>query len=172
MLAVSSLFHIAMPTEIELRSLAAAHLGAALAIEAQTSPHPWTRGDFEGSLLAGHWAQGLWRGSELLGYCLAMPAADEAHLLNIAVAPPHQRHGLAQRLMRALLDWARAHEAREVWLEVRAGNARAQRLYLRLGFAPAGRRPGYYPCPDGSREDALLMRLALAPHHNAQGAAA
>ena len=141
--------------------LTSAHLDAALAIEERCSPHPWTRGNFEGSLSAGHWAQGLSLGGKLLGYCIAMPAADEAHLLNIAVAPEHQRRGLAQRMMRALLDWARAQGAHDVWLEVRAGNDAAQRLYLRLGFAPAGRRPGYYPCADGRREDALLMRLQL-----------
>ena len=142
-------------------ALTSAQLEAALAIEERCSPHPWTRGTFEGSLAAGHWAQGLSCGSELLGYCIAMPAADEAHLLNIAVAPEHQKNGLAQRMVRALLDWARGRGARDVWLEVRAGNDAAQRLYLRQGFAPAGRRPGYYPCPDGGREDALLMRLQL-----------
>lgn len=142
-------------------ALTSAQLEAALAIEERCSPHPWTRGNFEGSLAAGHYAQGLSRGSELLGYCIAMPAADEAHLLNIAVAPEHQKHGLAQRMVRALLAWARGLGARDVWLEVRAGNDAAQRLYLRQGFVPAGRRPNYYPCPNGRREDALLMRLQL-----------
>lgn len=145
------------------RALTSAQLDAALAIEARCSPHPWTRGNFEDSLRAGHWAQGLWQGGELLGYCIAMPAPEEAHLLNIAVAPEHQRRGLAHRMVRALLAWARESGALDVWLEVRAGNDAAQRLYLRLGFSPAGRRPGYYPCANGGREDALLMRLALAP---------
>ena len=144
-----------------LHALTPAQLGAALAIEQRCSPHPWTHGNFAGSLAAGHWAQGISRGGELLGYCIAMPAADEAHLLNIAIAPEHQKRGLAQRLMRALLAWARTRGARDVWLEVRASNERAQRLYLRQGFAPAGRRPGYYPCPGGQWEDALLMRLPL-----------
>ena len=148
-------------TNVQPHALTSAQLEAALAIEERCSPHPWTRGNFEGSLAAGHWAQGLSCGSELLGYCIAMPAADEAHLLNIAVAPEHQKNGLAQRMVRALLDWARGRGARDVWLEVRAGNDAAQRLYLRQGFASAGRRPGYYPCPDGGREDALLMRLQL-----------
>ena len=142
-------------------ALTSAQLDAALAIEERCSPHPWTRGNFEGSFSSGHWAQGLSLGGELLGYCIAMPAADEAHLLNIAVAPEHQKRGLAQRMVRALLAWARRQGAHDVWLEVRAGNERAQRLYLRQGFAPAGRRPGYYPCPGGQREDALLMRLQL-----------
>jgi len=44
-----------------------------------------------------------------------------------------------------------------VWLEVRESNERARALYLREGFAEAGRRRDYYPAPQGRREDALLM---------------
>lgn len=147
---------------LTLHALDADALDAVLAIERRVTPHPWTRGHFQDSLNAGHYAVALRRGPELLGYCIAMPGYQEAHLLNIAIAPEHQRQGLALRLMAALTDWAR-HTARAeaLWLEVRTGNLPAQQLYLRQGFRRTGVRKGYYPCPGGVREDALVMRLPL-----------
>ena len=40
---------------------------------------------------------------------------------------------------------------------MRHSNRAAIALYQQYGFISCGSRPGYYPCPDGSREDALLM---------------
>lgn len=149
------------PPAPEARPLTLAQLGAALAIENRVTPHPWTQGHFADSLRAGHYAQGLWRGNDLLGYCIAMPGHQEAHLLNIAIAPAHQRQGWARRLLAALIGWAREQQAQALWLEVRASNTRAQQLYLSLGFASTGRRRGYYPAAQGQREDAIVMRLPL-----------
>ena len=69
--------------------------------------------------------------------------------------------GIATALLAELLEQGDLLGVEDYTLEVRAGNDAAQRLYLRQGFAPAGRRPNYYPCPGGRREDALLMRLQL-----------
>jgi N6-L-threonylcarbamoyladenine synthase/ribosomal-protein-alanine N-acetyltransferase len=60
--------------------------------------------------------------------------------------------------MLSLIKEARKRGAREVFLEVRADNPTAQRLYLRLGFEEIGVRPGYYQ-PDNV--DALVMRLRI-----------
>jgi ribosomal-protein-alanine N-acetyltransferase len=56
----------------------------------------------------------------------------------------------------------RAHErgGRECFLEVRASNTSAYRLYERYGFNEVGRRRAYYPSADG-REDALVMACTL-----------
>ena len=51
--------------------------------------------------------------------------------------------------------------AQWLWLEVRASNERARRLYRRRGFAEAGLRRGYYPAPQGTREDAVVMSLKV-----------
>ena len=48
-------------------------------------------------------------------------------------------------------------------LEVRVTNEAAIALYMQEGFAAVARRTGYYPAADaGPREDALVMRRALA----------
>lgn len=46
-------------------------------------------------------------------------------------------------------------------LEVRPSNTRAEKIYLRYGFARIGVRKGYYPAPNNQREDAIVMKLEL-----------
>jgi ribosomal-protein-alanine N-acetyltransferase len=65
--------------------------------------------------------------------------------------------GLGKKILQALLDFCRGCGAHKVFLEVRAGNVVAQRLYARCGFVEAGLRRRYYA--DG--EDAVLMRYDI-----------
>ncbi len=145
-----------------LRPMTTAQLDAVMAIEVVAYPFPWSRGNFIDSLAAGYPARVLYgtRG-ELLGYFVAMGGVDEMHLLNITVAPAVQGHGHARTLIDALTALCRVHDARELWLEVRASNARARAMYLHLGFMQVGVRKGYYPAPFGRREDAAVMSLKL-----------
>ena len=59
---------------------------------------------------------------------------DEAHLLNITVKPENQGRGLGLRLLEHLMQRARELKAGECFLEVRASNESAYRLYERYGF--------------------------------------
>jgi ribosomal-protein-alanine N-acetyltransferase len=143
-----------------LLPMTAARLDAVLAIEVSAYAFPWTRGNFIDSLAAGHPTRVLYgAGGELLGYFVAMTGVDEMHLLNITVAPAQQGRGHARFMFDALVSVCREQQARELWLEVRASNARARAMYERLGFAPVGVRKGYYPAPLGRREDAVVMGL-------------
>jgi ribosomal protein S18 acetylase RimI-like enzyme len=54
---------------------------------------------------------------------------------NLAVHPEFRRRGIATRLMRAGIDFARKKKARRISLEVRAENEPARVLYKGLGFA-------------------------------------
>jgi len=89
---------------------------------------------------------------------LAPNGAAEADIQTIAVAEPARGHGLGRALMQTLIGEARKRGAREVFLEVRADNPSAQRLYRRLGFDGVGVRRGYYQ-PDNV--DAIVMRLRI-----------
>jgi ribosomal-protein-alanine N-acetyltransferase len=86
---------------------------------------------------------------------------DEVHLLNITVAPAWQGQGWGRVLLDALAVWARGQGAQWLWLEVRASNARAQRIYEHHGYRRVGERKGYYPAGFGRREDAIVMSLKL-----------
>jgi ribosomal-protein-alanine N-acetyltransferase len=144
-----------------------ADVDAVMALETHIYPFPWTRGNFIDSLAAGYTAQLLRRASdqELLGYCVAMSGADEMHLLNITIAPAHQRHGHGRFLLDDLVARCRAGIASRLWLEVRESNAGARAAYLRLGFREEGLRAAYYPAAHGRREDAVVMSLAVGGAH-------
>ncbi len=147
-----------------LLPMTAPHLDAVLAIETAAYEFPWSRGNFVDSLAAGHVAQMLCgaRG-ELLGYLVALPGFEEMHLLNLTVAPAAQSRGHARGMLAWLVALCRRQDARQLWLEVRESNARARQVYQRFGFAGIGKRKGYYPAPQGCREDAVVMGLPITP---------
>ena len=93
-----------------------------------------------------------------MGYALGWVAADEAELANIAVAPPHRRSGVGNRLLESMREAAAALGATRMYLEVRESNEVAQAFYRSRGFAVTGRRREYYNRP---REDALTMLAAM-----------
>ena len=144
----------------ELLPMREADLGEVLAIESAIYSHPWTRGNFVDSLVAGYECRCLRHGGELIGYFVLMVAAEEAHLLNLSIAATHQRRGHGSALLRDAADLARRLGARNVFLEVRPSNAGAQKLYTRFGFRKIGTRRGYYPAHAG-REDAIVLTLPL-----------
>ena len=148
--------------EAHLEPMTPERLPAVLAVEQSDYSHPRPRGNFTDTLAAGHHALCLLGGDELIGYFVAMRGFEEVHLLNITVAPAHQRQGWALVLLDALVLWSRAQGAQWLWLEVRASNARAQQIYLKRGFARVGLRKAYYPAGHGLREDAVVMNLRLA----------
>jgi ribosomal-protein-alanine N-acetyltransferase len=153
-----------MTCTLRLVPMQQAHLDAVLAIEARAYSHPWSRGNFIDSLLAGYHARCLVDADDQVqAYMLAMAGVDELHLLNIAVAPDQQGCGHALRLLRALAAHAACSGAEWLWLEVRLSNERAQQLYDRFGFELMGRRKAYYPDRNNQREDALVMRRAVLP---------
>ena len=149
------------PIEAEFVPLSADWLSEVLRVELAAYAHPWTRGNFEDALRSGYAAQLLVAGGQLLGYFVAMRGVDEVHLLNITVAPAHQRQGWARVMLDALAVWARGQGAQWLWLEVRVGNSRALGLYEAHGYRHVGARKNYYPAPGGQREDALVMSLKL-----------
>lgn len=153
-----------VPHALVLRPMGVGDLDRVMSVEVQAYGHPWSRGNFTDSLAAQHVAELLVdEREELLGYFVALPGVDELHLLNLTVAPAHQRNGHARTLLDALEDCARRQGLASIWLEVRAGNARALDLYRARGFEPRGLRRGYYPAAASRREDAVVMALALAP---------
>jgi ribosomal-protein-alanine N-acetyltransferase len=149
-----------------------ADLDTLVAIESAAYPFPWSRGNFIDSLNAGYLARKrVDAGGQWLGYFIAMPGVQEVHLLNLTVAPPHQRRGHARAMLDELVRESRALGAQRLWLEVRTSNQRAQQLYRRYGFRDVGLRRGYYPAGTLARENAIVMSLLLggdaaapAPH--------
>lgn len=149
------------PFEVRFESLQIAQLDALLSVEQRIYSHPWTRNNFLDSLKAGYQTQLLMAGDELLGYFIAMKGVEEVHLLNITVAPDHQRQGWARIMLDALVIWSRGQGALWLWLEVRQSNERAIAVYDAYGFRRVGERKNYYPVSAQQREDAVVMNLRL-----------
>ena len=146
--------------EVQFEPMTEARLDEVVRVESRVYPHPWTRGNFADSLRSGYQAQLLVADGQLLGYFVAMKGVDEVHLLNITVAPEHQGQGWGRMMLDALALWSRSQNAQWLWLEVRVGNARAQRIYEQHGYRRVGERKSYYPA-GGRREDAVVMSLKL-----------
>jgi ribosomal-protein-alanine N-acetyltransferase len=133
-----------------------------VALEHSVFPHPWSRANFTDSLSSGYdaWVLRDAHGA-LHGYYLLMPAVDEAHLLDVAVAASRQRRGLGRYLLDKAAARARGLGMASILLEVRPSNTRALDVYHRYGYVEIGRRRAYYPAHEGQREDAIVMRYTL-----------
>ena len=92
---------------------------------------------------------------QLAGYVGSQSVLGWADMMNLAVAPEFRRRGVAERLIRELIDRLRENEVTCLTLEVRASNTPAISLYEKLDFSCVGRRPNYYHNP---KEDALILR--------------
>ncbi len=147
--------------QVRFEPLLLHRLGDVLLIEQSAYDHPWSLTNFRDALKSGYQAQLLAAGDTVLGYFVAMKGVDEVHLLNITVAPEHQRQGWARVMLDALALWSRSQGAPWLWLEVRTGNLRAAQVYVSHGYRRVGQRKAYYPAADGKREDAVVMSLRL-----------
>ncbi|MCY1344640.1 Ribosomal-protein-alanine acetyltransferase [compost metagenome] len=148
-----------MTDAVSFRPMTEADLDAVLKIEFAAFSHPWTRGIFTDSLKSYDcWL--MFEGAQQVGHGVINVIVGEAHLLNITVKPESQGRGLGLRLLEHLMERARELQAGECFLEVRASNQSAYRLYERYGFNEIGRRRDYYPAV-GGREDALVMACTL-----------
>jgi len=123
---------------------------------------PWSA-EFVGTLMGqpGTFALLAVRGdSEPAGFVLARAVADDAEILTIGVLPGERGGGLGRRLVDEAAEGARRLGATALFLEVAEDNTAARALYAAAGFAPVGRRPGYYKRPDG-RVAALVLRRSF-----------
>jgi ribosomal-protein-alanine N-acetyltransferase len=128
------------------------------AIERAAFSDPWSAGQLRECLAAGLDFLVAERDGSVVGYVVAVRAADEAEILNLCVAPTARRAGTGRALVRAILQRVATRGARAAYLEVRESNRAARRLYEAEGFAAVGRRRDYYRRPV---EDAIVLRSAI-----------
>ncbi|MBI1808871.1 MAG: ribosomal protein S18-alanine N-acetyltransferase [Gemmatimonadetes bacterium] len=142
------------------RSAEARDLEAVHALEVASFSDPWPLAGFRELLDQSHVDFDVAESEtgELLGYLVALRAADEAEVANLAVHANARRGGIGRALLDAFLARAPAAGVRAVYLEVRESNLAARALYASRGFVQAGRRRQYYRKPV---EDALILRRAL-----------
>lgn len=125
-------------------------------IEQQVTPHPWSRKEFQESLEK-HRCLTLVQGTQVVGYAIYTLVAGEAEILNIAVARECQGRGFGRLLMEQLIHLLEV-KAERLFLEVRADNLPAQKLYQDVGLVEICVRRNYYQTPAGPA-DAILMAM-------------
>ena len=131
---------------------------AVRAIEQEVFADPWSTQDFRDCLTSDALFLIAEAGDSkaIGGYVVAIDAADEGEILNLAVAPARRRNGLGRALVQHVLEALSARGARQIYLEVRESNAPARALYAAYRFKEVGRRNAYYRRPV---EDAIVLRL-------------
>ncbi len=147
---------------MRVRAATLADLGILMAIEqdSPTAAH-WQEMQYRAALQPGAVPERVSLVLEegaVLGFIVARVLAEEWEIENVGVTNLERRRGLGARLVNELLEQARKRGARSIFLEVRESNEAARQLYTKSGFAPAGRRKGYYAGPP---EDALLFRYSF-----------
>lgn len=94
--------------------------------------------------------------NKVIGFAGTWIVLDEAHITNIAVHPDFRKHGIASKLLEALISYCKEHGCIAFTLEVRSGNKAAKGLYEKHNFKQEGIRKGYY---EDNKEDAIIMWL-------------
>ena len=87
---------------------------------------------------------------KVVGYIGIEEISGETHIINMAVHPENRKQGIGNKLLEAVLN-----EKDVFFLEVRASNDVAQKLYEKYGFKKVGTRKNYY---EDNGEDAYIMR--------------
>jgi len=141
---------------VTFRKLSYSDLPSVIAIERRSFPTPWSLAMFvlelskpSGICLAAEDETGL------VGYLVCARYDRVWHLMNVAIAPEHRRHGVARALIERL--FSEAGSGARYTLEVRISNLPAIAMYEGFGFRSAGRRRHYY---HDNGEDALIMWFA------------
>lgn len=95
---------------------------------------------------------------DVVGHICVEHVLDEGNILDLAVRPDFRGMGVASLLLKNAIEELMTVGCRSLYLEVRASNEAARKLYQGFGFRVAGARKKYYVAPI---EDAVLMRLEV-----------
>lgn len=140
-----------------------------MSIETKIYPNPWPKKVMYDCLDAGYQCikgTDVNQPNTVLCYAFLMIGYQESNLLNIGVNPDFQRQALATQMLHRLLLISRINRAKHMWLEVRASNQPAIKLYKKFNFKQVGLRKNYYQYIDTAgkkiKEHALLMSKNVA----------
>ena len=146
---------VATAAPFEIRPARLSDVPAVHAIEQAVFADPWATQDFRDCVTSDALFLVALASGKIEGYVIALDAADEGEILNLAVAPTGRRHGIGRALVEAMLRLLTERDVRQVYLEVRESNTPARALYAAQGFKDVGRRKQYYRRPV---EDAIVLR--------------
>lgn len=146
-----------------IRKMAMDDLEQVIAIDQVSFSLPWPSRTFQYELTDNP-ASRCWV-AELDGRVAAMLVGwlivDELHIATIATHPDLRGQGIGKAILLHALRSARDEGVLKSFLEVRASNVMAQKMYKSFGYVEDGRRKEYYK---DNAEDAILMSLNDLKH--------
>lgn len=110
---------------------------------------PWTLEQIQAEQT---WYALAYDGTEVIGFLAVQENLFEAEVLQIAVKKAYQGQGIASAL------FAQLPADKEIFLEVRKSNQRAQAFYKKEKMAVIAERKAYYHDPV---EDAIIMKREI-----------
>ena len=114
---------------------------------------PWTLEQIQADLSQDQtWYALAYDGEEVIGFLAVQENNFEAEVLQIAVKKAYQGQGIASAL------FAQLPTDKEIFLEVRKSNQRAQAFYKKEKMAVIAERKSYYHNPV---EDAIIMKREI-----------
>ena len=131
-----------------------------IALENDVQLSPWSLKNFEDALTAKNLFKVFFIEKKLVGYYVALLAADECQLLNLAIHSDFQNNGYGHYLITHLKKICVNANVASIFLEVRSSNKKAIRLYEKNEFNELGIRNNYYKNNIGW-EDGILMGSEL-----------
>jgi ribosomal-protein-alanine N-acetyltransferase len=138
-----------------LRPMIAEDLEQVVEIEKASMLSPWSKELFEEELkreVARYFVGEI--DHQVVGYMGYWEAPQEAHIINLAIAPRFRQKGLGFEMMGYCLRFAYNKGARLATLEVRESNEAAQKLYEKINFRTVAIRKKYY---SDNQENAVVM---------------
>lgn len=116
---------------------------------------PWNQAQFQADLENPHSRYLIWvEAQTILGFIAYHQIFYEFEMMHVVVSPAYQGQKKGSELLLQLSEKAQEAAVNQIFLEVRASNHAAQRLYEKAGFEVLGQRKNYYQEPE---EDAILM---------------
>lgn len=143
--------------KVEVRALEQKDLDRVCEMEEASFSMPWKKEDFEELISDDNSEYIVIVADEIVagaaGYTFN---GFEGYINNVVIDEAFRGLGLGTVLMEELIKRGREKNVKEFTLEVRVGNAAANRLYEKVGFVSEGIRKNFYERPV---EDANVMWL-------------
>lgn len=145
---------------LNVRPMQKEDLNSVYSIELSAHRAPWSHAILKDCLLVGYDCRVLEIEEEgrsiIAGYIISRYQDSKCHVLNLCIAPVHQKKGLGQYLLQTLIDSLAATWINSVMLEVRPSNEAALALYKKMGFLQIDIKNSYYRDASGT-EDAIVL---------------
>jgi ribosomal-protein-alanine N-acetyltransferase len=144
-----------MIVKISIRQMGLEDVDEIMNIESQSFSTPWSAISFYSEIYNKNSINKVAEiDGKVCGYICVRCVQEECHLLNLAVHPDYRRRGIASLLLESVLSQIKKKGCRFIFLEVRASNIIAQKMYEKFGFTSIGIRKKYYINPE---EDGIIM---------------